>query len=97
MHSKPDTMAWHVYKLLVMFGIHKNINSTDKGGDDPHWVGERCMRECVVMKIRNVQCSTTEMAYAWLELWPGQFPIKGLQRVSTTRAKVEGHVPQLHP
>ena len=44
------------------------------------------MRECLVMKIRNIQCSTTEMAGAWLELWPGQFPIKGLQRVSTTRA-----------
>ena len=42
-------------KLLEMFGIHKNIvRSTEKGGDDPLWVRERRVRECVMMKVRNV-------------------------------------------
>ena len=35
------------------------------------------MRESIVMKVRNIHCDTTEMADAWLKLWPGQFTIKG--------------------
>ena len=42
---KPNTMAWHNNII---------VRSTEKGGDDPLWVRERRVRECVMMKVRNV-------------------------------------------
>ena len=49
-------------KLLEMFGIHKNIvRSTEKGGDDPLWVRERRVRECVMMKVYGTSSAASQM------------------------------------
>ena len=49
-------------KLLEMFGIHKNIvRSTEKGGDDPLWVRQRRVRECVMMKKYETSSAASQM------------------------------------
>lgn len=61
-------MVWHKW------------TSTKKGVDDMLWVWERCMGECVMMKVWKIQWSATEVADAWLEQWFCQFTVEGLKR-----------------